>query len=616
MNKRYLPLTALMLGSSTLIHAADETLSPIMVTATRTAQSADETLAPVTVISKEEIQRSQAGNLTELLAGTVGMDITETGWYGQSSNYYIRGTSSKHILVLVDGVQLGSATTGSADLVEIGLSHIERIEIVRGPRSSLYGSSAIGGVIQIFTTQDKKKERANIDISYGSHNTKSVDAGVSGGDENTQIQVGLSHLNTDGADVSNNTDPADDDKDGYEVDRASINLQHKLTERARIDLAAYQSVSTTEYDGYTKSSVYTKETVQRTLSAGVDLNLLSNWDMKLRASSSSGESDNYQDATLSGIFHTQRQQYTWQNDVALSDSALLTIGMDNTHETIDSQTTYTETERTVTGGFAELQKSYQRQNVLLSLRSDDFGELGQHTTGNIDYGYAISDTLRLTAGYGTAFKAPTFNGLYYPSMPWGEGNPDLAPESSTSYELGLRGTLRTGSWFLGTFRTEIDDMIEWQCSANCTDADPYNDVYKPFNLSSVQITGIEANIKQRFGSYDINASLTLLDPKDLESGNKLQNRADASLRVDLGKKSGKWHNSLSLLAQSARYADSDNTRELDAYVTVDLRTQYELSEKWRIKGKVRNLFDEEYQTTDTTYQPAGRAYLVTIGYNL
>ncbi|MCW8825147.1 MAG: TonB-dependent receptor plug domain-containing protein [Gammaproteobacteria bacterium] len=130
MNQTDLSIAALLLGGSSLIQAADEMINPIVVTATRTAQSVDATLAPVSVITREEIEQSQAGNLTELLAGTIGIDVTETGWYGQSSGYFIRGASSKHILVLIDGVRLGSATTGSTDLVEIGLNHIERIEFV------------------------------------------------------------------------------------------------------------------------------------------------------------------------------------------------------------------------------------------------------------------------------------------------------------------------------------------------------------------------------------------------------------------------------------------------------------------------------------------------------
>jgi vitamin B12 transporter len=613
MNKKQLSISVLLLLSGGLLQAADETLSAMVVTATRTAQSVDETLAPVTVISKEAIQRSQAENLTELLAGSVGMDVTETGWYGHSSNYFIRGASAKHILVLIDGVQLGSATTGSAELADIGLDQIERIEIVRGPRSSLYGSSAIGGVIHIFTRQDAMTEQGHINLGYGSYNTRTMAASLSGGDRKSRVKLALSRLSTDGSNVSENNN-ADDD--GYEVDRVSVSLGHNFSQRSGINLAATQNRSTTEYDGYSATSDYTRESLQQTASASVNLAPLNEWELSLLASKSRDESDNYRDSVLDGIFHTQRQQISWQNDITLTDSTLFTLGLDKTHESIESQTSYSETTRTISGAFAQIQQGYARQDVVASLRSDDYGTLGRHTTGNLDWGYNLSDTLRLSAGYGTAFKAPTFNDLYYPLQPWGEGNPDLKPESSSSFEFGLRGKNRIVNWSASVFRTQISDLIEWQCIANCDTTSSWDDVYKPFNVNRALINGIEASIEHQRDSRELKLSLTLLDARDEESGNKLQNRAAASLRLDLNQQHGKWRNGVSLLAQSGRYADSANSRELDAYATVDLRADYALAKQWHLRGKIRNLFDKEYQTTDTTFQPAGRTFLVTLGYNM
>ncbi len=607
----FLPLFTLV-ATTPLATAADQAMTPIVVTATRTAQTADETLAPVTVITKEDIQQSQAGNLTELLAGSIGIDVTETGWYGQSSGYFIRGASSKHILVLVDGVRLGSATTGSTELVEIGLSHIERIEIVRGPRSSLYGSDAIGGVIHIFTDQSDLKEQANIEIGYGSYNTRSLTAGVSGGDEQTQVKLNISQLSTDGTNVSESNNP---DKDGHEVNRFSVNIRQQISSTSALNLSFYQSQGTTEYDGYTAATDYTKEAVQQSVSTSVTFAPVDNWDIKLQASSSKDESDNYEDGVLSDIFHTQRQQFTWQNNVMISDSSLLTLGVDNTAEQIDSQaTSYTETSRRVIGGFAEIQTNYSAHDILVSLRNDRYNAIGNHTTGNLDWGYAISENLRITAGYGTAFKAPTFNDLYYPNMPWGVGNPNLSPESSNSIEIGLQGKGGVGNWEINAFRTEIDDLIEWQCTTNCATPSPWDDVYQPFNVSSVQIDGIETSVARRGDSHDMKISLTLLDPKDLETGNTLQNRSKASLRVDLNKTTGKWHNGVHILAQGSRYADSANTRKLGGYTTVDLNTRYMLNKNWDIKGKIGNLFNKEYLTTDTTYQPSERTYMLSISY--
>ncbi|NOR50984.1 MAG: TonB-dependent receptor [Gammaproteobacteria bacterium] len=611
---RYSPLLLPLITTTSPVVAADEAMASIIVTATRTAQTADETLAPVTIITKDDIEQSQAGNLTELLAGTVGIDVTETGWYGQSSGYFIRGTSSKHILVLVDGVRLGSATTGSTDLAEIGLNHIERIEIVRGPRTSLYGSDAIGGVIHIFTNQGSAKKQANIEIGYGSHNTKKMAAGISGGNDKTQLRLNLSQLTTDGTNVTEGNNP---DNDGYEVSRISATVRQQISNTSTLDLSIYQSQGMTEYDGYTATTDYTKETVQQSISTSFTFAPLDSWDIKLQASTSRDESDNFQDGVLSDIFHTQRKQYSWLNNVMLSDSALLTLGVDKIDEEIDSQaTTYTETKRAVTGSFADIQKNYGNQDILISLRNDKYDAIGAHTTGNLDWGYALSEELRITAGYGTAFKAPSFNDLYYPNQYGYEGNPDLRPESSKSFEVGLRGRVNTGNWAVNLFRTKIDDLIDWQCISGCTTADWSDDYTQPLNINSVQIEGVETSIEIHKNSRDMRASLTLLNPENLETGNTLQNRSKASLRVDLNKNSGKWRNGATILVQGSRYADSANTRELDAYTTIDLRTRYTLNKSWFIKGKIRNLFNKEYLTTDTSYQPAERTFMISASYKI
>ncbi len=611
---RYSPLLLPLIAAASSVAAVDETISPIIVTATRTAQTVDETLAPVTVITKKDIQQSQADSLTELLAGTVGIDVTETGWYGQSSSYFIRGTSSKHILVLVDGVRLGSATTGSTDLTEIGIDHIERIEIIRGPRSSLYGSDAMGGIIQIFTNQKSVQKQAHVKIGYGSYNTKTLAADIAGGSDKTQLKLNISHLSTDGTNVMAGNDP---DDDGHEVSRISASIRHQISATSALNLALYQSQGATDYDGFFATTDYTKETVQQSMSTRFNFAPLDGWDIKLQASSSKDEGDYYEDGTLSDIFHTQRRQFSWQNDLILSDTALLTLGVDKMDEEIDSQaTSYTETKRDIFGSFAEIQQNYGNQDILVSLRSDQYNAIGSHTTGNLDWGYTLSENMRVTVGYGTAFKAPTFNDLYYPLQFGYEGNPDLRPESSKSFEVGLRGKSDIGSWSVNAFRTEIDDLIDWQCLSGCTTPDWTDDYTQPINVNSAQIEGVESSLTHQHDSFDSKISLTLLNPEDLETGNTLQNRAKTTLRVDLNKTTGKWRNAVRILAQGSRYADSANTRELGGYTTVNLNTRYALSKSWSIKGKINNLFDKEYLTTDTSYQPSERTFMLSVDYKM
>ncbi|MCW8825043.1 MAG: TonB-dependent receptor, partial [Gammaproteobacteria bacterium] len=423
----------------------------------------------------------------------------------------------------------------------------------------------------------------------------------------------VSQLSTDGTNVSEDNNL---DKDGYEVRRYSANIQHQLSSRSAFDLTLYQNHGNSEYDGYTITTDYTKETTQQSISGGFSFSPLDIWDIKLQASSSQDENDNYEDSVLTDIFRTERRQLTWQNNLMLSDNALLTIGVDKTAEKIESlATTYTETSRDVIGSFTEFQTNYGRHDILVSLRNDQYNAIGSHTTGNLDWGLNLSKELRITAGYGTAFKAPTFNDLYYPNMPWGVGNPNLRPESSNSFEVGLQSTEKMSKWSLNAFRTQINDLIEWQCTTNCATPSLWDDVYQPFNVSSAQIEGVEASLERRGDRRDMKVALTLLNPRDTDSGNRLQNRASATLRIDLNRSAGKWRHGATILAQGSRFADSANSRELGGYTTVDLNSRYRLNKNWLFKGKIGNLFNKEYLTTDTTYQPSERTIMLYMSYS-
>jgi vitamin B12 transporter len=484
---------------------------------------------------------------------------------------------------------------------------------VRGPRSSLYGSDAIGGVIHIFTNQFSTQQQADIEMGYGSYNTRTLVAGVSGGNDRTQLRLNLSQLKSDGTNLSETNNL---DNDGYEVERLSASIRQQLSASSMVNLSLYQSQGQTEYDGYTVSTDYIKESTQQAVSTLLTFAARPDWDIKLQASISKDESDNYEDGVLTDIFHTQRQQYSWQNNLVISDATLLTLGLDKTAEQIASQaTTYTETARDVLGSFAEIQTSHSGHDILISLRRDQYNAIGNHTTGNLDWGYALSKRVRLTAGYGTAFKAPTFNDLYYPNMPWGVGNAALQPESSNSVELGLQGKSDVALWAINAYRTKIDDLIEWQCTTNCATPSPWDDIYQPFNVSSVQIDGIEGSIEHQTNARGMKVSLTLLNPRDLTSGNRLLQRASTTLRIDLNKRIGNWRNGVTILSQGSRYADSANTRELGGYTTVDLSSHYALNGSWALKGKINNLFNKAYLTTDTTFQPSERTFMLSISYH-
>jgi vitamin B12 transporter len=245
-----LRLTSLVFILYPFSSTAENTLPELVVTATRTAQTVDESLASVTVISREEIDNSQALTLPEILRGVPGLDISSNGGLGKTTSVFMRGTESDHVLVLVDGLKIGSATLGNVALEHLPLSQIERIEIVRGPRSSLYGSEAIGGVIQIFTRQGKGIQAS---VGMGDDRTYQVTAGLSGATKENWYSLYADHLQTEGFnDCQGNTSGGcftiEPDDDGYDNTSFSAKLGHRFGDSVTIEAHAMQAQGHTEYD--------------------------------------------------------------------------------------------------------------------------------------------------------------------------------------------------------------------------------------------------------------------------------------------------------------------------------------------------------------------------------
>ena len=265
-----LALTLVVLSSTTYAVEQDA----VIVTATRTAQTVDDSLASVTVINAEQIEQQQAHDLLSLLTSVSGIDMTNNGGMGKTTSVFMRGTSTSHVLVMVDGIKVGSATNGNIAFQHIPVSQIERIEIVRGPRSSLYGSEAVGGVIQIFTKKGKKQKQANIELGYGSYGTKTFAAGLSGKVEKTSYSINANHLSTDGFNTKVGTET---DDDGYDNNSVTLNVSHQINKTSSLALNLMQASGHTEYDGSYNNSDY----VQQTTGLQYSFAALANWNIKL-----------------------------------------------------------------------------------------------------------------------------------------------------------------------------------------------------------------------------------------------------------------------------------------------------------------------------------------------
>jgi vitamin B12 transporter len=594
-------------------------LDPIVVTATRTPVTAEQSLASVTLIERETIEQRQSQTMGQVLQGLPGINVASNGGMGHNTAVYLRGTRPDHVLLLVDGVKIGSASSGFLPWAALPLSQIERIEVVRGPRSSLFGSEAIGGVVQVFTRQGEPGPLTpSLEFGMGTYGSLRGQLGLSGGGATAfgegWVRAAMGFERSEGFNVC--VDEAacgvvEPDRDGYRNGNASLNAGFRFSDRLELDFSLLRSEGDLDYDG---SLFYgnQKHAVLQVLGTRVRLRPLEPWLVTLRLGRSWDDSRIFADDAFINRLDTRRDELSWQNDWRLTPTQQLTLGVDYQRDQLSTPTAYVETSRTNTGVFGQYLGSLDLggagdHEVQLSLRHDDNQQFGGETTGNVGWGWYLGKGVRLDLGYGTAFKAPTFNDLYYP----GYGNPNLNPERARSLELGLSGAWSlgagSGDWAVNAYQTEIDDLIAFDAAT-----------YSPMNIDSARIRGLESWITAEWSLWLLNANLTLLDPRNRSDGENhgklLPRRPEQSFRLDLDRAiAGRVSLGASFFAAGRRFDDDENTRRLDAYGLLGLRASYDFGGGLLVQGAVENLLDQDYETASGFRQP-GRTLMFTLRY--
>lgn len=590
----------------TLCSPSHATKTPeVVVTGTQHPVSTESLPAATTVYNREQIEELQFQNLQELLNQAPGIDVVQSGGPGSAVSLFIRGTEADHVLVLVDGIRVGSATLGTTAYQLIPLYQIERIEILRGPQSSLYGSEAIGGVLQIFTRKGSGPMNYGATAAVGSFNTVKLGANINGESNGTKYSIAASHTDTDGFDARQPIPGpfgfSQPDDDGFDNTSVQLRIGHETQNGTEFDAFILRSEGTVEFDGTFEDR---SDVVQQVAGATAVFNPAAIWESTIRIGQSRDESDNFAPSgAFSSTFDTNRNQAYWINHLDVSAQGILTLGVDYLDDRVDSTSMFDETSRSNTGVYAQYVGDYGAQQVTASVRNDDNEAFGNEATGGIGWGYRWPNAVRLYLRAGNAFKAPTFNELYFPNF----GNPDLRPETATSFEAGLEGRKSWGQWALRVFRTDVDDLIE-------TTLDPVTGLFSPQNIDQARITGIETEISAVLGGWNTSFVLTLLDPENTETGAQLPRRPKESLSINATKQFNRFILGGRLLAKGDRFDDALNTIPVDGYVLVDLLAEYLLSPNLTIKAKVGNLFDEDYEEV-STFNTAGRNVLVTIQYD-
>lgn len=581
---------------------APDTLEPIVVTATLGPRTVGESLSSVTVIEEESIRREAPADFTDLLAAQPGIDLVTNGSFGKNTSVFTRGTANDSTVFLVDGVRLRSATSGGAPWQYFPVDLVERVEIVRGPRSALYGADAVGGVIQAFTLDPKHGNRGWVETGAGNFDTQKTSAGASATHGATRFSLSGLHKETDGTRIVK-----DGEDKGFRNTAGVGRVVHELPSGGEASLVIMQSEGNTEFDG--GNTDFMIRTVGVTLNTPVS----DYWATSIQLSESADEQESFRSAGDS-VFNTKTRTARWENTFTAGVHELA-VGGELQSDEVKSTIEFDENSRTNAALFTQLRLNFGPSDIQLSFRGDDNEAYGRQETGGIALGHSFDRAHRVRVSYGTSFRAPTFNDLYYPLeiFDFGgsyAGNPDLKPEEGASVELGLSGRYEHWYWDAALYQLDVENLIELQSISGDL---------RPANVSEARIRGAELASGLRSNGWDLGVKLTLMDPRDRETDNRLRRRSHQSLRVDLDRQMGAWSLGGTALASGYRYDDANNQNRLPGYVTFNLRAGWEFAPDWTARLTLQNVTDKEYATATrfdgSGYLAAGTAGFLSVRYD-
>lgn len=591
-------------------------LPDVLISANREVESRSATSAANSVFTRNDIDRLQPTSVTDLLSRVPGVQVAPTGGRGSLPGIFIRGTKAAQSLVLVDGVRIANVTSGDSGLQFLDVDQIERVEVLRGSRSAVYGSDAIGGVIQIFTRRASGPGlQPRLRLAAGSNQTFQRSLGLSGGDGQTRFNLGASLDETAGIDSTGPSFASDGDHDAYRNKSFNLSLSHTFGERFEAGVNLLDSRGRSEYDNpfgrfdpvsfeSFGQKPYTDFTVS-SLGTYIDAQLSDLWHSRVEIGHSENRDRKRDKISNDGsVFNTYRDQITWQNDLALDARNNLSLGADWYQDRVHGSTDFAEDSRYNGAAFIQHRYSGESFSTELGMRRDQNQQFGGQTTWSASLTLPLNTDNDLLLSYSEGFRAPTFNDLYYPQY----SNPDLDPERSRSYELQWRSQLSASSRLeTSLYRTDLRDAII------------FGEGSIPRNVASARINGMEVALSQDWGPWRSQLGLALIDPRDRDTGHTLARRARRTLSLDLDRQFERFSAGASWQAISSSYDDEANRNRLGGYALLGLRGSWAASDALKFEVKVDNLLDKgysralyNYDGNDYGYREEGRTWLLSL----
>lgn len=620
MRSYFLRITAAFAGTCLpglplLAQTVPNTLDTITVIGARSPQAADQLLGGVSIIERDAIERAGHSSLARLLASVAGIETLDYGGPQTPTTLFLRGSNSNQTLVLINGMRINSATSGGGALNALALNDIERVEVLRGAASSLYGADAVGGVINIVTRQDADSAFAPwVSVGYGSRDTSRIEAGLAGSSKGWRYALNAGYGQSRG---HNSTAPGnfayDPDHDGYYQHNVSAALAYTWQPGHELSVQTYFSRVNGAYDNGTP--YFNDRGIQQVEAyALTSRNRLSgNWHSTLRIGTTRdyGRSENAPAALMYGNpedgisrYVTRQHQYSWQNDLQLSENQHLSLIAERLEQHVSGDVADWSSMPPVYGNYARTRRNtnsfagiytgdFGRHHVQASLRSDRDSQYGTQNTGALAYGLDLSDRVRATVSASTAFRAPNFNELYYP----GGGNPNLRPEKSRNIEATLRYRHQATELGITAYRNRVRDLIvNWPVE----------------NIGNAVLRGLTLTAAQQFGATAVRATLDWQDPHDADTGERLPLRAARILRLAADHRIGALSLGADWYGSSHRYAAGTRER-LGGYGRLDLSAAYDLTPTTQLRVRWNNVFNRAY-TLIPDYYTAGASLFVSLTY--
>ncbi|MFC5459359.1 TonB-dependent receptor domain-containing protein [Massilia niabensis] len=583
----------------------------VVVTATRSPQRAPDVIAQTVVVDAREIARSGAGSVADVLQRQPGIEIARNGGAGASTSVFLRGANSNQVVVLLDGVRIGSSTSGVASWNAVPLEAVDRIEIVYGPLSTLYGADAIGGVIQIFTRKGEGTATAGASLGAGSDAARQASAHVAGTAGTVRYAFGAGHEQSDSFSA---TKPGafgfNPDDDGYRRSSTHGRLALALAPGHEIGAQVLHSRLRAQYDSGAGSFDSRNRQDLNTAAVFMTNRFLPNWHSTVQLARSEDKSGSFANASASGAsqIDTRQDDLSWQNTVTLgADTLQLLYG--HRKEAVESSSSAALGRERITNAYAAAYALRRGAHLLDLSARQDRSSYGDKNTGATGYGYDFGGGVRASASLGTSFRAPTFNELYFP----GYGVPTNRPERGRNAELGLRYDGARTQLGAVWFRNRLTDMIV--SATPCPDSSSGRTGSCAYNVASATLEGVTLSGATRLGALRLRGSADWQDPHDNGSGKRLARRAREHASVGADYRAGRLDTGAELQVSGARFDDAANLRRLGGYALLNLYATWQLNADLSLLARVNNAADKEYELA-RNYGTGGRSWFAGLRYGI